>query len=301
MANESTTNGLAGIRPAKVDPSLIPEVHDNSIAMPMVDWKDGTGAASVAIGRITSTATVNSPANGANEADAQTVSELTTSAATFSPAAKAVFVVLSLVAQYTSAPNLLEASRQYISRALATKLDTDVFALLAGFANAVGTSGVDLTLDDVLAARVLLRTGAGNRADSADVVMVLHPVQFADLKRDAMSRNSPFVDRLVTDFDKNPGVQLAANYRGSYEGAWVFESSNVPTANAGADRAGGMFIVPGSGGTGAALGGAMIFANMAGSADQSVNFALASSMHGVSLYAVGESMDVFGVEITSDA
>lgn len=300
MANESTTSGLAGIRPARVSNSLIPEVHDNSISFPMVDWQDSTGAQSVAIGRITSTATVNTPANGANEADAQTVSEITTSAATFSPAAKAVFVVLSLVSQYTSAPNLLAEARGYISRALATKLDTDVFALLAGFANAVGTSGVDLTLDDVLAARVLLRTGAGNRADSADVVMVLHPVQFADLQRDAMSRNSPFVDRLVTDFTQNPGIQLAANYRGSLYGAWVFESSNVPTANAGADRAGGMFIVPGSG-VGSALGGGMIFMDMAGAADQAVNLALATSMHGVSLYAVGEAKDEFGVEITSDA
>lgn len=303
MAGESTTGAthLDGIRPTRVSPDLIPEVRDNTVLAGMVDWKDCNGAASVAIGSITSSFNASEISNGASEANAQSLSEITTSVATFTPTAKAVFVLLSTVAIKTSAPDLVSMARGVVARALATKLDVDVATAFSGPANSVGTTGVPLTLNDMLDAATTLQINAGSRADG-NAVYVLHPVQVKHLEQDAMSRNAPWISaRQLADFFPAASDAMRRNFVGMLNGFPVIRSSNVQTANLGADRNGILAVVPSASGPGAYLGGAMVSIEEMSEDSQSMNFRVAQSMGGVSIYALGEAKDVFGVSIISDA
>jgi hypothetical protein len=104
----------------------------------------------------------------------------------------------------------------------------------AGFTNTVGTSGADLTWEVFLAAKAQLLVSSAN----GQPVAILHPRQWADLEADA----------LAVGVNADPMILAGAltSGMGSYKGRWfgvdVFTSSHVPTANAGADREGCMFV-----------------------------------------------------------
>jgi hypothetical protein len=104
----------------------------------------------------------------------------------------------------------------------------------AGFSTTVGSSGVNLTWATFLAAKAVLL----NNAASGQPVAILHPQQWADLEADALSVG-------VTSDPVILSGALTSNL-GSYKGRWfgvdVFTSSHVPSANAGADREGCMFV-----------------------------------------------------------
>jgi hypothetical protein len=260
------------------------------------------GAASVSFGRITSSnaSEVVAVTNGASEAAAQNLSEVTTSTATAAPAVKAIFVILSLISKWTAAVDLVGEIRGVVARSLATKLDVDIATLFSGASNTVGTSGVDATLDDLRIAAALLRVNAGNRADSG--VFGLHPVQVSDLEADAMARNSPYAAALMSA--SSPAGLSAAqrlNYRSPLFGFPILISNNIQTANASADRAGVLMVTPSASGAGAFLGGAMIGFSMMGDHDELVNQKVAQSLSGVSAYGLIEAKDEFGVAIVTDA
>lgn len=102
-----------------------------------------------------------------------------------------------------------------------------------GFAATAGTSGVDATWDDVLSAKALL----GIAKVGGPLLGILHPRQWADLEQDALSLG-------VLPAQTMGGVinqGLGPAYKGQWMGIDVYVSSEVPTANAGADRAGGIF------------------------------------------------------------
>lgn len=301
-SGSSETSTLLGIRPARVSPDLIPEVRDNTVLAGMVDWHDSNGAASVAVGRIAGTSpSATAITNGADELDAVTPSVITTAAATFTPAAKAVFILMSTVAIKTSAPDLVAASRGLVARALATKLDVDVATAFALPANSVGSTGVPLTLNDTLDAATTLQINAGSRADG-NAVYVLHPVQVKHLEQDAMSRNAPWIAaRQLADFFPAASDAMRRNFVGMLNGFPVIRSSNVQLANGVADRNGILAVVPSASGPGAYLGGAMVSIEEMSEDSQSMNFRVAQSMGGVSIYALGEAKDEFGVAIISDA
>lgn len=301
VTGSSNTNTLAGIRPTRIAPDLIPEVRDNTVLAGMVDWHDSNGSASVAIGQIASTASATAITNGVDELDAVTPSAITTSVATFSPNAKAVFVLLSTVAIRTSQPDLLAAARGVVARALATKLDVDVATAFSSPATSVGTSGVPLTLNDALDAATTLQINAGSRADG-NAVYVLHPVQVKHLEQDAMSRNAPWISaRQLADFFPAASDAMRRNFVGMLNGFPVIRSSNVQLANGVADRNGILAVVPSASGPGAYLGGAMVSIEEMSEDSQSMNFRVAQSMGGVSIYQLGEAKDEFGVAIISDA
>lgn len=301
MANETTSSNLSGIRPTQVANTLIPEVRDNAVAPFAVDWRDGTGVAAVSVGRITSTAAVTAITTGTSEFDGTSArSQVTTSANTFTPAAKAIYVLASFLSLATTPVNMAQEIRNIMSRAHAVNLDTDILALSSGFSNGAGTSGVDASLDDARTAATLFRTVAGNR--SSNGVWFLHPQQESDLIADAMSRNSPWiVARNVLEALPGASREVQVNFRGMLLGYPVIVSSYVPTANASADRAGMLIVPPSPGAPGAAIGGAMIGMDMQEEASGISREYPAKFFGSVSMYAVGEEKDEFGVNLTTDA
>jgi len=107
----------------------------------------------------------------------------------------------------------------------------------AGFSAVAGTSGSPLTWDIILSAKGTL--AAANA--SGQPVCILHPRQWNDLEADA------FANALTADKEVLSGSLLSGlnSYKGRWMGVDFFTSSHVPSANAGADRAGCMFVAGG--------------------------------------------------------
>jgi len=102
------------------------------------------------------------------------------------------------------------------------------------FTATVGTTTVDLAVDDYMDANYTLTQASV----PGPYLCVLYPVQVTDLQNSirAEAGAMQFKDDAQEMLDiKGPG------YKGSFLGVPIFGSSLVPTANAGADSAGGMF------------------------------------------------------------
>lgn len=102
-----------------------------------------------------------------------------------------------------------------------------------GFSATAGSSGVDASWNDVLDAKTLLSIAKVG----GPLLGILHPRQWGDLELDALTLG-------VLPAQTMGGVinqGLGSAYKGSWMGIDFYVSSEVPTANAGADRAGGIF------------------------------------------------------------
>lgn len=102
-----------------------------------------------------------------------------------------------------------------------------------GYSATAGSSGVDASWNDVLDAKTLLAIAKV----SGPLLGILHPRQWGDLELDALSLG-------VLPAQTMGGVinqGLGSAYKGNWMGIDFYVSSEVPTANAGADRAGGIF------------------------------------------------------------
>ena len=102
-----------------------------------------------------------------------------------------------------------------------------------GFSATAGTSGVDLSVDDFFSALFTL--------EQANVqtpyVSVLHPVQVTDLQNSIRAEGGALQYIAAT---QEMLTAKGQGFAGSFLGVDIFKSSKVPTANAGADRAGAM-------------------------------------------------------------
>lgn len=108
----------------------------------------------------------------------------------------------------------------------------------AGFTATVGSSGIDLTMDDIYAAIFQLEQSVNNPPFSA----VLYPTQFTDMQESlrseggALQFHAPTADMLAI---KGQG------YKGNFLGVDFYTSDLVPDDNGGADSAG--FMMAGGG------------------------------------------------------
>lgn len=101
------------------------------------------------------------------------------------------------------------------------------------FSTTAGSSGVDATWNDILDAKTALAIAKV----TGPLLGMLHPRQWGDLESDALTLG-------VLPAQSMAGVVvqgLEGSYKGRYLGVDFFVSSHVPTANAGADRAGAVF------------------------------------------------------------
>lgn len=100
------------------------------------------------------------------------------------------------------------------------------------FSGTAGSSGVNATWNDVLDAKSAL----GVNKAAGELLGLLHPVQWADLEVDALSLGMLPAQTMAGVINNG----LGGAFKGRWMGIDFFTSSYVPTANAGADRAGGI-------------------------------------------------------------
>jgi hypothetical protein len=130
------------------------------------------------------------------------------------------------------------AQMRQMGNAVAQKIDVDICALLAGFGTAVGSSGTNLSLANILSAIYTLELANA----PGPYVGVLHPVQIADLRTAIEDSSSGiFTGGSVRGGAAEIGTNEDTGYFGSFMGIDWYQSTNVPTANSAADRAGGAF------------------------------------------------------------
>lgn len=119
--------------------------------------------------------------------------------------------------------------------ASATKLSV-IANLVDNFSTVVGSSGVNATFANFLECIASLEIAKVQ----GPYIAVLHPRQWADIRADVATASGGAIQfnagsQQVIDRMKGLGSQ------GMLAGVDVWTTSHVPTANAGADRAGGMF------------------------------------------------------------
>jgi hypothetical protein len=108
--------------------------------------------------------------------------------------------------------------------------------LVDNFSSTVGSSGVNATAANFLE----LKTTLNIAMVQGPYMALLHPRQWGDIVQDVTTASGGAIQW-------NPGSQAIISgmqglgYQGVFMGVDVFTTTRVPTANAGADRAGGMF------------------------------------------------------------
>lgn len=174
--------------------------------------------------------------------------------------------------------------------AIAEKLLTDITALFAGFSSSEGSTGAALTEAQFLAARSTLLI---NR-HKGPYVSVLYPNQIDDLMADIGTTLATIVGtggrspRAETnDMTLSPSMDM-----GEWYNVTIISSTTVPTANAGADSAGGMF----------AGNRALAMVEKWGlRSEMERDISLrADELASTAAYAVGEVDDTAGVAIVTD-
>jgi len=114
----------------------------------------------------------------------------------------------------------------------------DVIAnLVDDFSQTVGTTTVDATVVNFLDAITTLEVGNVG----GPYLCILHPQQWADIRKDAATSSGGAIQWNAGSQALLNVMKGAGGYKGNYLGVDVFCTTDVPTANAGADRAGGMF------------------------------------------------------------
>ena len=103
-----------------------------------------------------------------------------------------------------------------------------------GFTSTVGTSGVDMSVDDFYSAQFTLTLASV----PGPYICILHPRQLADFQASLRAEAGP--SQFVASTQEMLNIK-GQGFSGMFNGVDIFVSSKVPTATSGADRAGGMF------------------------------------------------------------
>jgi len=175
-------------------------------------------------------------AAGVNEGTELANTPLTSASVTGSAAEIGIMATITDVLELSDIPAAHGARLRQLGRALGDKIDVDICALLAGFGTAVGSTGVNISLSNVLDAIYTLEVA--DAANLGPLVFVGHPRQTADLRTELEADAAS----LYTSTSPNRLSRAVAGQWGSWFGIDFFQSTNVPTANLGADRAGGIFV-----------------------------------------------------------
>lgn len=119
------------------------------------------------------------------------------------------------------------------------RLTNSIAQLVGGFTNNTTTSGVALAVSAFMANMIVLETGCMRSIAPGEAMCLLHTIQAGHLR-------SSFATATAGAIQWNVKPELLAirgnGYIGEIFGIDVYASSYVPTANAGVNRAGGMFV-----------------------------------------------------------
>ncbi len=212
---------------------------------------------------------------------------LTSDSVTLTASEIGFMATITDVLEVSDIPAAHGARLRQIGRSLGDKLDIDICALLDGFSTAVGATTVNISLANLLDA--IYNLEVNDAAGLGNLVSVLHPRQTADIRTELEA------DSASIYFGKSDkSITKASNgFFGNWFDIDIFQSTNVPTANGGADRAGGVFVQD------YALGMATKWA-------AKVETMRWAPIRGVvlvatAMYGVGEVEDSAGVECVTDA
>lgn len=196
-----------------------------------------------------------------------------------------VFGSISKKAGLFSRLNMLELTRN-AAIAVAQKMEVDGLALSAGFSNSVGSTGVTLTVDDLLAAGYTLNLSNSSRQR----MFILHPTQVYNVQSEILTTVADAFSHPAFDISILSADVPLGGYVGSFMGVPIYQSTNVPDANGSTDH-GGMLITP----------RAIVFGD-AGGIEIDIDKDLEKSNVDFSadaFYDWGEGEDLDGVEIIS--
>jgi hypothetical protein len=127
-------------------------------------------------------------------------------------------------------------------RAIAQKLTGDLCGLFAALnsGTAIGTSGTNIAVADFIEAVYTLE----NANAPGQPVCVLHPRQKADLASAIVAAGGTVFENLpeLVRTGQLPAGVSGAGFWGVFLGVPIYATTEVATANSGADRAGAMFV-----------------------------------------------------------
>ncbi len=195
------------------------------------------------------------------------------------------------VLEVSDIPAAHGARLRQLGRAMADKLDVDVCALFDGFSTTIGATGVDLSIANILDAIFTLENA--DAASLGQIVGVLHPRQAADIRTAVDATSGEAYSGVAGARAAQLGPAPGPGFFGAWFGIPFWMSTNVPTVNLGADRAGGIFIRD------YALG----LVNKWTARVESMRW---PPIRGIvltasAMYGVGEIEDAAGVEVVTDA
>lgn len=167
------------------------------------------------------------------EDTASTVTNITDAAATLTVAAYRLHREITDLAVITGGPEIDE-----LIAAMALSANYTIAGILTAafpsLATSVGTSGVNLSVDDIYSAQYALQL----QNVDGPFYAVLHGQQFNDFQASLRGETGAVAFAPATD------AQLAIKgegFKGSWHGLDLFTHSTVTTVNAGADRCGAVF------------------------------------------------------------
>jgi len=239
MANEITYTGQGdNLRAAEVFNSLIWDALYDATDLRSVCLKigdlGGSGSSKLETPQITWNGAM--AAANADETTAAGNSALTDTALSLTVAQQIIAYEISDLMQVTGGPGNLGLAQlaAAVSNAYVLRFTDQVCGVIDDFSNTVGTTTVDLTVDDFYAAIYQLEQSVV----PGRLACVLYTVQFTDLQESLRSEGGsvqwmPATAEMLRA--KGPG------YKGEFLGVDVWASDSVVTANAGADSAGAMF------------------------------------------------------------
>ena len=304
MANETTYTGQGdNLRAAEVFNTLIWSNLVDMTDLRAVCLRLGDVGGSGSDTLTTTQISFDDPMTAAN-ADETTATDNTAigdTALSLSIAQQIISYSMSDKLMVTGSPGSLDLGRlaQAASDAYVLRFTDQVCGVIDDFTSSVGTTTVDLTVDDLYDAIFTLEQAVV----PGPFACVLHTVQYTDLQSSIRSEGG------AVQFIASTQDQLAAKgpgFKGSFLGVNLWASDSVVTANAGADSAGGMFGMGGVAyaeasarmsmpGSIPAPSGSPVYAEFARTADPGLSKVVAHAFNAV---AIGE--DARGVSIITD-
>ena len=214
------------------------------------------------------------------EGDSVSDTVVSTNGVTLTVGTVGIRTLVSDLALNSAASNVTADLGKLFGEAIATKVDTDLCALLGSFANVTGGAAITATAALVAQAAALLR---GRKVPTSDTAIVLHPYIAYDLKSS------------ITNAWQNPlgdyaNEAMREGYLGMLFGIPVFENANI--VDTAGDSSGAIFHRE-------ALGLAMM-------GEMSIETQRDASRIGTDIvasmqYGVGEIFDAYGQTLSFDS
>jgi len=231
MANETTTTSVNDlVYSSIINEAVIEAARAKVVVVPLVKKYSLEGQASKAMDV---PVWVAKSADSVSEGTDLSNTSLTTNKVTLTAGEVGIMTTVTDVAEASDILIGLDDYANQLGLAVADKMDSDLCGLFSALnsGSAVGSSGSDMTDDNFLEA--LYTVEAANAPKP--YYCVLHPRQWADLRKDIVSNTG-------TPYSAEAGRTIVnTGFSGVLFGVEIYTTTNCPTANSAADCVGALF------------------------------------------------------------